>query len=222
MPPPFIRVNSSWLCGNWRKHHKYHVHLFQEGHEEVNVQHMLAYYILQRPMHLLMLTIDSLFVGLSPTYRVQPKPRWRSAAAQYTLSSGPRREKVKIHLSLFTRVEGQHSCCLHAHRLCLTCIVCNLCFSCFCLYRWFYWDSPQCFPLAIPHGVCCGVWGLHFAIWHTADSSLWPGGQHSLSHTEWPCMVTQRPLVSTWRCHVFLSFEGINQTICPWLILLKS
>lgn len=90
---------------------------------------MLAYYILQRPMHLLMLIIDSLFVGLSPTYRVQPKPRWRSAAAQYTLSSGPRREKVKIHPSLFTRVEGQHSCCLHAHRLCLTCIVCNLCFS---------------------------------------------------------------------------------------------
>lgn len=128
MPPLFICVNSSWLCGNWRKHHKYHVHLFQEGYEEVNVQHMLAYYILQTPMHLLMLTIDSLFVGLSPTCRVQPKPRWRSAAAQYTLSSGPRRGKVKIHLSLFTRVE-QHSCCLRARRLCLTCIVCNLCFS---------------------------------------------------------------------------------------------
>lgn len=75
---------------------------------------MLAYYILQTPKHLLMLTIDSLFVGLSPTYRVQPKPRWRSAAAQYTLSSGLRRGKVKIHLSLFTRVEEQHSCCLRA------------------------------------------------------------------------------------------------------------
>lgn len=82
----------------------------------------------------------------------------------------------------------------------------------FCLHRWFCWDSPQCLPLAIPHGVCCGIWGLHFIIWHAADSSLWPGGQHSLSHTEWPCMVRQRSLVSTLSFHVFLSFAGINQS----------
>lgn len=79
----------------------------------------------------------------------------------------------------------------------------SLFFLCFCLYRWFYWDPPQCFPLAIPYGVCCCIWGLHFIIWHTADSSLWPGGQHSLSHTEWPCMVKQHPLVWALRFHVF-------------------
>lgn len=94
----------------------------------------------------------------------------------------------------------------------------SLLFLCFCLYRWFYWDFPQCFPLAIPYGVCCGIWGLHFIVWHTADSSLWPGGQHSLSHTEWPCMVKQRSLVSALRFHVFLSFAGINRAMCPWVL----
>lgn len=56
-------------------------------------------------------------LGLLPTCRVQPKLRWRSAAAQYTLSSGPTRGEVRIHVSLFTEVEGQHGCCLHVHKL---------------------------------------------------------------------------------------------------------
>lgn len=157
-----------------------------------------------------------LCLGLSPTYRVQPKPRWQSAAAQYTLSSGPRRGKVRIHALLFTRVEVQCGCYLD--NLANLYSVGSLFFLCFCLYRWFYWDSPQCFPLAIPYGVCCGIWGLHFIIWHTADSSLWPGGQHSLSHTEWPYMVKLHPLVSALRFHVFLSFAGINWAKCPWVV----
>ena len=29
--------NLSWVCGDWRKHHEYHLHLFQEEPQEVTV-----------------------------------------------------------------------------------------------------------------------------------------------------------------------------------------
>lgn len=116
----------SWLCGNWRKHHKYHLHLFQEEYEKVNLQYMRVYYILQRPINAITLTADATFLGLSPTYRVQPKPPWQSAAARCTLSSGPRRGKVRMNVSLFSRVEG--AVCMFT-ALCWTCTVCDLCFS---------------------------------------------------------------------------------------------
>ncbi len=34
-PSSVLCFNLSWMCGDWRKHHKYHLHLFQEEPQEV-------------------------------------------------------------------------------------------------------------------------------------------------------------------------------------------
>lgn len=142
--PHFISFNSSWLCRNWRKHHKYHLHLFQEEYEEVNTEYMLLYYIYLKPINVLMLAVDAPFLGLSPTYHVRPKPRWQSDAAQYTLSSGQRKEQVRIHVSSFNGVEEQCSCCLHV--LSVSPIQCLfLVFPPFCLQMVLVRLSPMLF-----------------------------------------------------------------------------
>lgn len=80
----------SRVRGDRREHHEHHLHLFQKEHQEVppsgkkthaaNVRAPLTRLCVSGPLH---------------TYRVRPKPRWPSAAAQSTLSWGPRRKKAK-------------------------------------------------------------------------------------------------------------------------------
>lgn len=201
----FVCFNTSWLCGNWRKHHKYHLHLLQEGYEEVNVQYIRAYYILQRPINVLMLAIDALFAGLSPTYRVQPKPHWQSAAAQYTLSSGQRREKVRILISLFNRGRTMllFTC---SQSLCFTCAVCNLNFSSVCP------QQMALLRLSTMLSTCHTVWCL---LWHLRTPSYYMTRSRHFPLAWWPTFTITHWVTLHGKAAPLYHFELSYQGMCP-------
>lgn len=154
-----------------------------------------------------MLAVDAVLVGLSPTYRAHPKPPWRSAAAQCTLSSGPRREKVRIHVSMFNRVYGPCICCLHVYN-----------------YNWYSF-----FPLFLPLQtvllrlsptllICrtawCLLWRLRTPSYCTTRSrrfplAWWPTS--TITHSVTLPGKAARSCIIFEVSYLFLSFAGISQ-----------
>lgn len=122
--------------------------------------------------------------GRLPTYRVRLRPRWLSAAAPSTLSWGLRRKKAKTLTRLVCRQEWLWIMCTTVFPTCVDY------FPLFHLCRWFRPSSAQLVPVAVPHGVRCGVWGLHLVVRHTAGASFRPGVQHPLPHPQRPYLVT--------------------------------
>lgn len=95
--------NLSWMCGDWRKHHKYHLYLFQEGPQKVTFCDMLRSYIFQVSVGYINADNWCCVSGPLPTYRVQLKPHWLCVAAPSTLNWGPRTEKARINAPLVNR-----------------------------------------------------------------------------------------------------------------------
>lgn len=75
--------------------------------------------------------------------------------------------------------------------------------------RWFDPGSSQFVPVAVPHGDCRGLWGLHLLIRYTAEPSIWPCVQHPLPHTQRSDMVNLKILC--WL--LFMRVNGLKMSI---------
>lgn len=163
---------------------------------------MLLYYIYVKPINVLMLAVDAWFLGLSPTYHVQPKPRWQSDAAQYTLSSGQRKEQVRIHVSLFNAVEEQCSCCLQVSPI--QCLV--LVFPPFCPQMVLVRLSPMLFTYRT---AWCLLWHLKTPSYCMTHSRRFPLARWQTSTiTHWVTLHGKAATSCIVSCHLwgFISF----------------